>query len=541
MVNTLHKYLVKELFRTFIPALLCFECLMLLGFSIQLMHKGLNIPSLVYIIPYIALYSLPHALPSSLLTATVMTYGRLSANNEIMAIRIAGVHLHNIITPIIITGIFFSLLSLYLNAEILPRSYFKVRQLQEKAVKQVLAKHFITAKKKIYFHPYQIYVSSVENGIYKNIAVFEYAEDYIINILLAEEGEIEIDFSANIALLTLRRGEFIKPDVNHKIDVPKIGSFEEATFNIPLRQKVRNTSLKYTTLTKLLSQKGEIENELKNSKDYFIDPEKIIEVTWKEISLINGKKKESEKKLEEARQKINNTKTNISKQEGVIKRANFDINIFENYIRVANNNINKILQEKRNEENNKDQETFQTVEDKQKKEDEYNKNISLIKNIIEKENRRIRNAKRNILIAKRLKEEGNKDIVKAKSIIEENNRYNEELEKELPTLTERIEVAKKQKLKRDLSLNIHKRLSPSFSCLTFILIGIPLGIMTRSNSMLVSLGISFILILFFYYPLVATGLILADNINFPIIPSLWGANAFNLILGLVLFRHIFNK
>ncbi len=148
MVNTLHKYLVKELFRTFIPALLCFECLMLLGFSIQLMHKGLNIPSLVYVIPYIALYSLPHALPSSLLTATVMTYGRLSANNEITAIRIAGVHLHNIITPIIITGIFFSLLSLYLNAEVLPRSYFKVRQLQEKAVKQVLAKHFITAKKK---------------------------------------------------------------------------------------------------------------------------------------------------------------------------------------------------------------------------------------------------------------------------------------------------------------------------------------------------------------------------------------------------------
>ena len=541
MVNTLHKYLVKELFRTFIPALLCFECLMLLGFSIQLMHKGLNIPSLVYVIPYIALYSLPHALPSSLLTATVMTYGRLSANNEITAIRIAGVHLHNIITPIIITGIFFSLLSLYLNAEVLPRSYFKVRQLQEKAVKQVLAKHFITAKKKINFHPYQIYVSSVENGIYKNIAVFEYAEDYIVNILLAEEGEIEIDFSVNMALLTLRRGEFIKPDVNNKIDVPKIGNFEEATFDIPLRQKVRNTSLKYTTLTKLLSQKGEIENELKNSKDYFIDPEKIIEVTWEEISLINDKKKESEKKLEEARQKINNTKTNISKQEGIIKRANFDINIFENYIRVANNNINKILQEKRNEENNKDQETFQTVEDKQKKEDEYNKNISLIKNIIEKETRRIRNAKRNILIAKRLKGEGNKDIVKAKSIIEEDNRYNEELEKELLTLKERIEVARKQKLKRDLSLNIHKRLSPSFSCLTFILIGIPLGIMTRSNSMLVSLGISFILILFFYYPLVATGLILADNIMFPIIPSLWGANAFNLILGLVLFRNIFNK
>ena len=102
-------------------------------------------------------------------------------------------------------------------------------------------------------------------------------------------------------------------------------------------------------------------------------------------------------------------------------------------------------------------------------------------------------------------------------------------------------MAEKQKMSRELSINIHKRLSPSLSSLTFILIGIPLGIMTRSNNMLISLGISFILILFVYYPLVATGLILAESMNFPIIPSVWGANVINLILSVVLFRKIFNK
>ena len=188
MVNTLQKYLIKELFRTLIPALFCFEFLMLLGFSIQLLHKGLDVPNLAFIVPYLAIYPLPHSLPSALLTATVMMYGRLSADNEITAIKTAGIHLHYIITPIIVTGIFFSLLTLYLNAELLPKSYFKVRKLQEKAVKQVLAKHFITAKKKIDFHPYQIYISNVEEGVYKNIAVFEYAKDYIVNILLSEEG-----------------------------------------------------------------------------------------------------------------------------------------------------------------------------------------------------------------------------------------------------------------------------------------------------------------------------------------------------------------
>jgi lipopolysaccharide export system permease protein len=541
MTNTLQKYLLKELFRTFIPAFLCFEFLMLLGFSIQLLHKGLDIPSLTYVIPFLAIYALPHALPSSLLTATVMTYGRLSADNEITAIRSAGIHLHSIITPIVITGIFFSLLTLYLNAEVLPKSYFKVRQFQEKAVKQILAKRFITAKKKIDFHPYQIYISNVEDGIYKNIAVFEFAEDYIVNILLAEEGEMEINDTGNIALLTLRRGEFIKPNIKDSTDIPKMGSFEEATFDIPLRQRVSNTALKYATLTNLIVRREEVGNELKISEELFEDPEKTIKIAMREIPTVNEEKKEVEKKLEKAQLEMRNSKANISKQEGIIKRAKFDINTFENYIMVAKNNISMITQEKRNKENYKSQEILETIEDKQKREDEFLKKTSLIKKIIEKEKRRISNAKRKILIAERSIEEENKKIEKANTIIEETDLLKEQLEKEHLALSERVERARKQKLKRELSLNIHKRLTPPFSCLTFILIGIPLGIMTRSNSMLVSLGISFILILFFYYPLVATGLILAENITFPIIPSLWGANAFNFIVGLVLFRSIFNK
>ncbi|KKM23208.1 hypothetical protein LCGC14_1617550, partial [marine sediment metagenome] len=391
------------------------------------------------------------------------------------------------------------------------------------------------------FHPYQIYISNVEDGIYKNIAVFEFAEDYIVSILLAEEGEIEINDTGSIALLTLRRGEFIKPSTKNSTDIPKMGSFEEATFDIPLRQKVRNTALKYATLTNLIVRREEIDNELKISKTFFEDPEKTIEITMREIPSVNEKKKEVEKKLGKAQLEIKNSKANISKQEGRIKRARFDINIFGNYIKAARNNINRITQEKRNEENNKSREIVKTIEDKQKREEGFLKKTLLIKKIIEKEKRRIRDKKRKILIAERSIGEESKKIEKATVIIEETDLLKKQLEKEHLTLSKRIEGARKQKLKRELSLNIHKRLSPSFSCLTFMLIGIPLGIMTRSSSMLVSLGVSFILILFFYYPLVATGLILAENITFPIIPSVWGANVFNFIVGLVLFRNIFNK
>ena len=125
--------------------------------------------------------------------------------------------------------------------------------------------------------------------------------------------------------------------------------------------------------------------------------------------------------------------------------------------------------------------------------------------------------------------------------IEELNRSKEDLVKERLILAEQMTMAEKQKMKRELSIHIHKRLSPSLASLSFILIGIPLGIMTRSSNMLVSLGISFILILFIYYPLVATGLVVAESMSFPIIPSIWGANVVNLILSALLFRKILKQ
>ena len=517
------------------PSLLCFEFVLLLGFSIQLLHKGLDVPSLFSVLPYMALYTMPHALPTSLLTATVMSYGRLSADNEITAIKVAGIHLHNLVTPVIVVGILFSILALYLNAEVLPRSYFKVRQLQEKAVKKVLATHFITAKKKIDFHPYHIFIGSVESSNFKDIAVFEYADDYIVNILLAEEGEIEIDDDGNQVFLTLRRGEFLKPDSGNSVDSPTTGSFEEAVFKIPLRKKVRHSALKYTTLTNLIKQKREIDNKLSSLNTQVKDPEKTIKRARRGIELVDDKKSEIKVKLMKAEKKINDSETNISKQEGTIKRAKFNLNIYENYINVAKGNIRKLAREKESEEE------LDSQEPKKNREEEFAKNISLIKKIINKEKRRIKMTKRKILVSKRLVDEEKEEVEKIALEVEGLNLNNKNLEKEYVILAEQIAMAEKQKLRRELSINIHKRLSPSLASLSFILIGIPLGIMTRSSNMLVSLGISFILILFIYYPLVATGLVVAESMSFPIIPSVWAANIVNLIISALLFRKIFRQ
>jgi lipopolysaccharide export LptBFGC system permease protein LptF len=314
-----------------------------------------------------------------------------------------------------------------------------------------------------------------------------------------------------------------------------MGNFEEAVFEIPLRQRVRHKALKYATLTSLIAQRGEIDDELSGSGELFRDPEKTIKITMREISAIDEEKKVVQGKLQRAKVEIKKSKARIPKQEGAIKRAKFDVGVFENYINVARNNISKLTLEREIEED------MRMLGFDLRSEEVFVKKVSLIEKIIEKEKRRIKKAKRKVSIAERVIENENKKIEEAGLEIEGFLRSKEDLGKEHLVLTERVGIAEKQKMSRELSVNIHKRLSPSLASLTFILIGIPLGIMTRSSNMLISLGISFILILFVYYPLVATGLVLADSMNFPIIPSVWAANVVNIILGVFLFRKILNE
>jgi hypothetical protein len=383
----------------------------------------------------------------------------------------------------------------------------------------------------------------VESSNFKDIAVFEYADDYIVSVLLAEEGEIEIDDDGTNVFLTLRRGEFLKPGSGNNVDAPTTGSFEEAVFKIPLRKRIRHSALKYATLTRLIEQRKEINKELSRFDILPKDPEKTIKRAKKEMSSVDDKKSVVEAKLRKAEKEIKNSGRKISKQEGTIKRGKFNLNIYENYINVAKGNIKSLAIEEESADNIISNWTpfGDTLERKQEREKEFDKNISLIKKIIKKEKRRIKNTKRKILISQKLIDEANGKIEKLTLEVGELNRSKEGLQNEHSMFAEQIVMAEKQKMKRELSINIHKRLSPSLASLSFILIGIPLGIMTRSNNMLVSLGISFILILFIYYPLVATGLVVAESMSFPIIPSVWGANVVNLIISALLFKKIMKQ
>lgn len=83
-----------------------------------------------------------------------------------------------------------------------------------------------------------------------------------------------------------------------------------------------------------------------------------------------------------------------------------------------------------------------------------------------------------------------------------------------------------------LTTAIHKKLSLSFACLVFVLIGIPLGIKTKRSGKSIGIGLSLGVIVFYYILLVGTEALALREVTPPY--SIWAPNIIILSLGIYL-------
>jgi lipopolysaccharide export LptBFGC system permease protein LptF len=56
---------------------------------------------------------------------------------------------------------------------------------------------------------------------------------------------------------------------------------------------------------------------------------------------------------------------------------------------------------------------------------------------------------------------------------------------------------------------------------------------------MIGFGASFLVILFLYYPLVVTGIVLSENSVMPVALGIWGANIILFIGGMFIFRKLY--
>ena len=119
----LQRYVMGEVFRAFALALLTITCVfVLLTVMTKAASIGLGPYEILTLIPYMIPGSLPYTVPVSLLFAATVVYGRLASDNEVIAVKTAGLSAMVLIWPSMLMALVLSVVLGQLSATMIPEA-----------------------------------------------------------------------------------------------------------------------------------------------------------------------------------------------------------------------------------------------------------------------------------------------------------------------------------------------------------------------------------------------------------------------------------
>ena len=132
-MNTLNKYLFKQSLIPFLLSVAVITTVLFLQFLIRavdrFLGKGLDALTIFEYLYLNLAWIIALSVPMSLLISSVMTFGRMAQQNEITALKSAGVNLYNIIKPAILFGSLVGIGLCLFNNFILPEMNYNARLL----------------------------------------------------------------------------------------------------------------------------------------------------------------------------------------------------------------------------------------------------------------------------------------------------------------------------------------------------------------------------------------------------------------------------
>src|SRR5437763_6240403 len=128
--SILNRMIFWELVKVFLLCLIAITGILLMaGIVAEASQQGLNPAQIVAIIPLLIPSALPYTIPATTLFATCVVYGRLSADNEILAIKSSGVNLVHVVKAGVILGLAMSAITMGLYYELIPCTHRVLRDM----------------------------------------------------------------------------------------------------------------------------------------------------------------------------------------------------------------------------------------------------------------------------------------------------------------------------------------------------------------------------------------------------------------------------
>jgi lipopolysaccharide export system permease protein len=285
-MKILRNYFLNEFIGPLFLALGVLTFVMLLGnltkIAYLVINKGVDILSVSKLFLLMIPYLLTYTLPIASLVAILMCLGRLSSDNEIVAIKASGINIFSLIAPLLILGLILSMVLVVFNDRVIPYAHFATRKtLVEVGIKNPAAAFepgvFINS-----FDKYVLFIYRIEQNKLINIRIYEpQGEGKPTRTIVAKRGEFISIPEQKLVKLKLIDGTSDEPDPENPLNFYKL-NFKTyfMTLNLANAQKKGEIDKKPKDMTI-----KELETEIARLKSEKIDTSPLETEIQSKISL----------------------------------------------------------------------------------------------------------------------------------------------------------------------------------------------------------------------------------------------------------------
>jgi lipopolysaccharide export system permease protein len=226
----LQRMILGELTKVFLIALVGITGILLMaGLISEASQQGLGPSQVLAAIPLLIPSTLPYTIPATTLFATCIVYGRLSSDNEILAIKSAGVNLYKVVLPGVVLGLAMSGVTLGLYYQVIPYTHRMLRALifedATELVYSFLKKNGSISHKQI---PYEMHVKGVRGDqLLGPVFKRKDSQGRFDIVATAQEAELRVDMAQRMLSITMKHGSASSADGTRVY-------FQKRDFEMPL-------------------------------------------------------------------------------------------------------------------------------------------------------------------------------------------------------------------------------------------------------------------------------------------------------------------
>ena len=208
-MRLLSRYILGELLKVFFVTLLGMTLVLLLaGIAQEAIRQGLGLLPVLRLVPYFLPNALVFAVPGTILFAVCSVYGRMSADNEIIAAKSVGISPMTFLAPGFILAFLISLTAVWLNDVAASWGQSGVERVVLQSVEQI-AYGMLRTHRAYSTSRFSINVVGVEGRkLLHPTLTFHASEDSPPFTLIADEAELRLNADKTALSILLTNSEF---------------------------------------------------------------------------------------------------------------------------------------------------------------------------------------------------------------------------------------------------------------------------------------------------------------------------------------------